>query len=97
MTGDDDMDSRLHSPSILPLVQSLAATLADMDFVHQRELEAIDGGRGDAALKERRRRALERAHWERRAPYVQQLAVLRCRADEGRAEIGNDPFDRDAA
>ena len=81
------MNCRCYSPSLLPLMQSLAATLADIDFAHEREVEALETRGGDPALKERRRRALEQAHRERRAPCVQQLAELESRVRQGMPDL----------
>jgi hypothetical protein len=42
---------RLYSPAIQPLMQNLLATLADIDFAHQREVERVTDGSGDERLK----------------------------------------------
>jgi hypothetical protein len=70
------MNNVFYSPSALPLMQSLLATLADIDFAHECELQRLATGSGDPALKGRVRAQLEASHRERRAPYVQQLGTL---------------------
>ena len=73
------MKNPCYAPSILPLMQTLLATLADIDFAHQCELQRVAESSADAALKERLRADLEARHRERRAPYVEQLVVLEAR------------------
>ena len=91
------MKNQLYSPSILPLMQSLAATLADIDFAHERDIEFIEGRAGDPALKARRLRAIKQEHRERRAPYFQELAALQSRICERMPDVSGKQFDQDAA
>jgi hypothetical protein len=79
--GGNDMNDHFYSPSALPLMQSLLATLADIDFAHECELQRLATGSGDPALKGRVRAQLEASHRARRAPYVQQLGVLEARIE----------------
>ena len=90
------MSSKPYSAEIQPLMQTLLAILADLDFAYECELEQIGAGAGDAGLKECLRARLEAQHRERRAPYVEQLGRLEARI---RAEmpIGRRPLDQDAA
>jgi hypothetical protein len=91
------MNNQPYSPSILPLMQSLAATLADIDFAHERDIEFIEGRAGDPALKARRLRTIKQEHRERRAPYVQELAALQSRVCEGMPDVSHKQFGQDAA
>jgi hypothetical protein len=69
----------VNAPSIEPLMQSLQATLADLDFAHERELAKVKNGSSDPSLKENVRAKLEARHRERRDPYVRQLTALHAR------------------
>ena len=73
------MNHRTYSPAIEPLMQTLLATLADIDFAYERELEKIENSTSDDNLKESLRSRRETNHRERREPYVQQLAELHAR------------------
>jgi hypothetical protein len=79
--GGNDMNDHFYSPSALPLMQSLLATLADIDFAHECDLQRLATGSVDPALKGRVRAQLEASHPARRAPYVQQLGVLEARIE----------------
>ena len=80
------MKNHVYSPELLPLIQSLLATLADIDFAHEREIERLERRVDDWAVKQRRM-AMEQAHRERRAPYVQQLAELEARVGAGMPDL----------
>ena len=67
---------RLYSPDLQPLLQSLLATLADIDFEHERERDTISTRTADMNLKIRLLEKLREHHSERREPYIQQLAIL---------------------
>ncbi len=67
---------RLYSPDLQPLLQSLLATLADIDFGYERERDTISTRTTDANLKIRLLEKLREHHRERREPYIQQLAIL---------------------
>lgn len=75
-----------YSPAILPLLQSLLATLADIDFAHECELERLGSGSGDPSVKERVRSTLKAEHRQRREPYVQQVALLEGRIRDAMLE-----------
>jgi hypothetical protein len=73
----------MYSPSLQPLLQSLLATLANIDFEYERERERLSDRTMDMALKVRVLEKLKRQHHERREPYVQQLSVLQDRIWQG--------------
>ncbi len=91
------MKNRIYSADIQPLMQNLLATLADIDFAHECELQQIETGSGDAALKEGLRAKLDASHRERREPYVQQLASLQARIKSKMPDVSQAPDGRDAA
>ena len=64
---------QVYLPHLEPLMQSLLATLADIDFEYEHELAKIEASGADEAIKRRMRERLAREHEERREPYVQQL------------------------
>jgi hypothetical protein len=76
---------RMYSPTFQPLLQSLLATLADIDFDYEQEREKLSNTSPDANLKIRAIEKLKARHYERRQPYIQQLAVLQKRMMELRA------------
>ena len=67
---------RMYSPDLQPLLQSLLATLADIDFEHERERDTINARTIDMNLKIRLLEKLREHHRQRREPYIQQLAIL---------------------
>jgi hypothetical protein len=67
---------RVYAPDILPLLQSLLADLADMDFTYEINLEAIRHSPGDDDLKREMIKRLQRHRDERRAAHVQEFAAL---------------------
>jgi tryptophanyl-tRNA synthetase len=67
---------RMYSPELQPLLQSLLATLADIDFQYEREQDTISTRTTDMNLKRRVLEKLREHHRERREPYIQQLAIL---------------------
>jgi hypothetical protein len=91
------MKNPCYRASILPLMQTMLATLGDLDFAHERELRRIDASSSDAALKAQLRGQLEDRHRERREPYVQQLGALEVRLKAGMPDVRRGPLDRDAA
>lgn len=74
--GNGDMSPKMYSPSLQPLLQSLLATLADIDFEYEREREKVSNSATDINLKIRVLEKLKAQHRSRREPYIQQLAVL---------------------
>jgi hypothetical protein len=67
---------RTYPPDLQPLLQSILAALADIDFVHESEVAIIRDSNADEWLKQSVIRRLEEHHRERRAPCVRQLAAL---------------------
>jgi hypothetical protein len=65
-----------YSPDILPLLQSLLRTLADIDFEFRKDLETVQQSAGDGALKQKAIATLKKRHCERRYPYVQEINKL---------------------
>ncbi len=78
----DERQSEYYSPDVLPLIQSLLATLANMEFAYDKECEKVSGCT-DVTLKARVLARLKAEHSARREPYLQQLAVLQKRARRG--------------
>jgi hypothetical protein len=74
---------RMYSATLQPLLQSLLATLANMDFEYERERDRLSASARDANLKVRVLEKLKRQHRERREPYIQQLAILQERMRSG--------------
>ncbi|MBD2749048.1 hypothetical protein IC232_20375 [Microvirga sp. BT688] len=76
---------RIYSPAYQPLLQSLLATLADLDFDYEQEREKLSSTSPDATIKDRALEKLKNRHRERREPYIQQLAILQKRMMDLRA------------
>ena len=68
--------SRTYPPDILPLMQSLLATLADIDFEHDGELESFKNSSLEPEAQRLIREALHAKHQQRREPYVRSLKQL---------------------
>lgn len=77
--------ARIYSPAFQPLLQSLLATLADLDFDYEQEREKLSSTSPDTGVKSRALEKLRNRHRERREPYIQQLAILQKRMMELRA------------
>jgi hypothetical protein len=72
-----DMNApRLYPSELLPSLQSLLATLADIDFEHESDVETIGDSSADEWLKQTVIRKLQDRHQQRRAPFIQQLERL---------------------
>jgi hypothetical protein len=69
-------EARMYAPVIAPLLQSLLATLADIDFAFESDLEVVEKSATDEALKRKIIERLREQHRERRAPYVRQIDAL---------------------
>ena len=69
----------VYSPSLLPLMQSLLTTLANLDCEHEHEVGRITRSSTPASLKPHLLAKLTERHRERRAPYVGHLALLQGR------------------
>jgi hypothetical protein len=65
--------ARLYPSGLLPSLPSLLATLADIDFEHDSDVETVRNSSVDEWLKQTVIRTLEERHRQRRAPYVAQL------------------------
>ena len=68
--------TQTYSPELLPLMQLLLATLADLDFEHASDLEAVRNSSADEWLKQTTIRTLQQRHQKRRAPYARRLDSL---------------------
>lgn len=75
-SAQQEIQPRMYSPDLQPLLQSLLSTLADIDFEHERERDTINSRAMDMNLKIRLLEKLRQHHRERREPYIQQLAIL---------------------
>ncbi len=69
-------EARMYAPAVAPLLQSLLATLADIDFAFESDLEVVETSATDEALKRKIIERLREQHRQRRAPYVQQIDAL---------------------
>ncbi|WP_046861726.1 hypothetical protein [Microvirga massiliensis] len=76
---DDFEPSATYPGELKPLLQSLLATLADIDFAFERDLEAARASSMEEVLKQRAIERLMAHHRERREPYVRQLTALHSR------------------
>ena len=68
--------AQTYAPVVVPLLQSLLATLADIDFAFESDLEVVENSATDEALKRKISERLREQHRERRAPYVRQIDAL---------------------
>src|SRR3954447_25796987 len=59
-----------------PLLQSLRATLTNMEVVYERERETLHEVLTDADLRTRMLDRLQHRHCKQREPYMEQLTVL---------------------
>jgi hypothetical protein len=67
---------RVYSPELQPLLQSILAALADIDFVHASEVAIVRDSDADEWLKQSVIRRLDERHRERRVPYIRQLEAV---------------------
>ena len=67
----------VYVPDILPRLQSLLATLADLDVAHASNLIVIESRQMDDDRKDQLIAGLRQTHCKRRAPYLRDLAALR--------------------
>ena len=58
------------------MLQSLLATLADIDFAHESDIETVRNSLAEDWLKQTTIRKLQQRHRERREPYVRRLEAL---------------------
>jgi hypothetical protein len=73
---------RTYSPDLQPMLQTLLATLADIDFAFESDLESVRNSTTDEPLKQKVIEKLHEHHRERRGPYVRQLEALQERIRE---------------
>ena len=65
-----------YPPDFLPLLQLLLATLADIDYEHESDIETVRNSAADEWLKQSTIRKLQERRHQRRAPYVRKLEGL---------------------
>jgi hypothetical protein len=70
-----------YSPDLLPLLQTVLSDLADIDFAHEKRLDAIKHSSADDECKSQMIARLWQEHRERRAPYIQELIALKERIE----------------
>jgi hypothetical protein len=75
-SGSSQQPPGTYSPDILPLLQSLLAALADIDFEYQKDRETILKSPIEEPLKQRAIATLAERHHERRDPYLRELDKL---------------------
>jgi hypothetical protein len=68
--------ARLYPSELLPSLQSLLATLTDIDFEHESDVETVRDSSADEWLKQTVIKKLEEHHRQRRAPYIGRLERL---------------------
>jgi hypothetical protein len=59
-----------------PLMQALLATLADIDFAHEHEVDKVNSTVLDERFKAKLVSKLDQLHRERRHPYEQEALLL---------------------
>jgi hypothetical protein len=74
--GGLQQDEGTYSSNILPLLQTLLRTLADIDFEFQKDLETVQQSAVEEHLRERATAMLKKRHHERRTPYVREINKL---------------------
>ena len=78
----DDADVPMHDqPPLIPAefqprMQLVLATLADIDFAHECELDNVNSAAIDASFKAKMIAKLDQVHQQRRHPYAQELIRL---------------------
>jgi hypothetical protein len=73
------VEARVYAPQITPLLQSLLATLADIDFACESDLEVVQNSAVDEVLKQKVVEKLQQQYRARREPYIRQIATLQRR------------------
>ncbi len=85
MTNDNlrpnisERDTPVLPADLEPAMQSVLATLADIDFAHRQEVEKVSSTRLDDVFKSRLIAKLDQLHRERRQPYAQVAVRLQKR------------------
>ena len=98
MTNDNlrpntsERDAPVLPADLEPAMQSVLATLADIDFAHRQEVEKVSSTGLDDVFKSRLVAKLDQLHRERRQPYLQEVVQLqnRMRLTVSRVPIGGD-------
>ena len=67
---------RIYTPELQPLMQSLLATLANIDLEYEHEIKRVGRSSTGAGVKTYLMERLKERHRERRSPYVRELAAL---------------------
>jgi hypothetical protein len=67
----------MYPADLLPVLQSLLSTLADIEFAHQSEIEAVRSSSVEESLKQALIGELQERHRKRRERYARQLEELR--------------------
>jgi hypothetical protein len=75
----DAAPPRVYPAELQPLLQSLMATLANIDFEYEQERSRMCVDPRDGSLKQRMLQKLQTRHQEQRRPYVEQLIHLQHR------------------
>ena len=70
----------MYDANLWPALQALLASLADIEFAHDRDVEAVRSSTTDEVLKRTILQKLQKQHEERRTPYVRQIAALQQRS-----------------
>ena len=78
-TTREEAPPRRHSPSVLPLLESLRATLANIDWEHEHEVAKLRRSTAPASVKTRVLAGIDQRHKDRREPYARHLAILQQR------------------
>ena len=68
-----------YPPDFLPLLQLLLATLADIDYEHESDVETVRNSSAEEWLKQATIRKLQERRHQRRAPYVRKLESIQKR------------------
>ena len=78
--GQYDHDQSPVAPAeFQPALQAILATLADIDFAHEHEMEKINSSVMDERFKTKLVTKLDQLHREKREPYEQELVRLQDR------------------
>ena len=80
-TLGEQKGDRVYDPDILPKLQTLLATLADLDVAHGSTLLVIESRPMDDARKDQLLADLWQTHCKRRAPCLREIEALRKRAE----------------
>jgi hypothetical protein len=70
----------VYSPNLHATMAALLSTLANIDFEHEREMDALAGSAVKGVVREHIAERLRSRHRERREPYVERLLDLQAQA-----------------